>query len=357
MQEPLTDAILEHLPYPAFIVEDLLVTRTNTAAAELQLSVGTNIRELICVGAQEYAVFQSGKLYLQLNLSGTVCSACVTNQQNAHLFCILSGYGSNELRAMAHIASYLGGPLQNAISGIEQLTRNLPDPKDPAIRESIGQINRSLYQIIRSTKNMTDISASPRRRADQFRYLDANALISEFVEKLQAKTLDRQRTFTFVGFKKPVFTMIDAYAFERAFYNLISNAVKFSPESGTIRIKLSTSGNRLYLTVENSCILPSVQATQIFERYLREPGLEEDRYGIGLGISVVRNVASAHHGTLLITRKEPNTFVCVMSIAIREKPFDTLNSPLKIGISEAGGMDISYIELSDILSNEQYETI
>jgi len=357
MQNDHTVSIPEHIPGAAFLVEDRTVTQVNAAAEQRQIPVGANIRELICVGSQEYDSFSSGKLYLQLNVAGIRYDACVTPHQGVHLFCISSDYESAELQILARAASHLRESLQNALIGADRLSGSIPDSADSSTRKSLGQVNRSLHQMLRSVGNMSDASKFPRHRLEHFVCSDAKALFAEIAEKVHTKVDPLNRTIIFTGLNKQVFTMMDAPALERAFYNLINNAVKFSPEGSTIRAKVSTAGNRLYITVENTCTAASSQAAQFFDRYLREPGLEDRRFGIGLGLSVVRNIAIAHHGTFLVSKPNKNTVRCTMTLAVLAESHPVLNSSCRLKIDYSGGMDTALVELSDILPDEMYENI
>ena len=355
MQNCHAENILEHLPYAGFVVKDYIITQLNGSAEQLQIQVGANIRELICIGSQEYDSFRSGKLYLQLNVLGMYYHACVSPYQDAHLFCILSEYATKELHTLSIAAAHLREPLQHALTGIEQLSENLSDTQDATVQESLGQLNKSIYRLIRSVKNMTDASAAPTHRPDHFKRLDACAHLAELAEKLQAQSSVLKRTFTFSGLEKSVYTMLDTNALDRGIYNLISNAVQFSSEFSTINMKVSTAGNRLFITIENNNP-SSIRTTQFFDRYLRDLTFEDSRFGIGLGLSVARNVAIAHHGTLLVTEKNANTVSCTMTLAIAEESSNILRSP-HMQIDQTGGIDPFYVELSDILPDKLYRQI
>ena len=349
--------ILDLVGNAAFIVKDRIITHANNAAQQRQVLTGANIREYICVGSQEYDSFHSGKLYLQLNITGIFYTACVTSYKESHLFTILSNYDSNELQALALAATHLKGPLQNILSGVSQLSKDLPNSENSANKEAVAQISKNLYRLIRAVGNMTDASSAPANRIRQFVYGDITQAFKEWVDKIKVRLTSINRTLSFSGLSKPIYTMFDGHSVERALYNLISNAVKFSPEYSEIMLKVSSVGNRLYITVENNCLTSPIRATQFFDHYLREPGIEEDRFGIGLGLSVVRNIALAHHGTLLITHKENNVISSSITLAITDNSTNVLKSPINIKVDYSGGLDLSFVELSDVLLDHAYEEL
>ena len=356
MQEPSTPRIPEYLDCAAFLVENNLITQANPSAINHGVSVGANILDMIRIGSQEYTSFQSGKLYLQLDIAGMNHHAGVTIHEGAHLFCIHSNYESSELQALALASSHLREPLQKALMGIELLTNKLTDDESDALSPQINQINHGLHQLLRTIGNMSDASSFPQIRLSLFEYLDMQSLFWEFSETLRAYSPNLNRTFRFSGPGKPVYTMADRQALERAFYNLISNAVKFSPAGSTINITMSAEGKRLQFTVENVCESTSIPAVQYFDRYLRKPGIEDLRYGIGLGLPVIRTIAFAHRGTLLVMPAKSGKITFTMSIAIQNNNAHVLNAPNGFRLNITGGYDTSLVELSDVLTNDMYAT-
>lgn len=350
-------SIPEYLDCAAFLVEEDTVTQVNAEARNRQILAGMSIREMIRVGSQEYASFRSGKLYLELHVAGVTYRAGVTVHEGAHLFCILSDYSSTELQALALAANDLRDSLQIALIGAELLSANISDSEREAISKNVGQINHGLFRLLRTVRNMSDAASFPQFRIELFEYRDARAVFGEFVEKLQANSQSMNHIFRYTGPSLSVFTMMDRDALERAFYNLISNAVKFSPEGSTIHIRLKPMGDRLYLTVENTRAPSDISVLQYFDRYLRQPGIEDMRYGIGLGLPVIRTIASAHHGTLLVEPKKGENIAFTMTVAIREDSTSLLYSPFDLRLNVTGGYDTALVELSEILPNSKYETI
>lgn len=130
----------------------------------------------------------------------------------------------------------------------------------------------------------------------------------------------------------PIFSLIDTDKMERAVYNMLSNAMKFAPSGSTIKVKLTRNGNKLYLSVQDSGsgMDPALRSTA-FSRYLRSPGIEDSRYGLGLGMLLIRTAATLHGGTVLLEQPENGGFRITMSIEIRKPVDNTLRSPRPAG--------------------------
>ena len=141
---------------------------------------------------------------------------------------------------------------------------------------------------------------------------------------------------------------------EQAIYDLLSNAAKFSPPGGVITVKLTHQRDRLYLTVEDQGSgIPDNVTGRIFSMYRREAGIEDGRYGLGLGISLAHQVAAAHGGTLLIEKSESGGTKVTMTLTIRKPIGAPLRSTGPV-VDTTGGWDPALVGLSDVLPSEAF---
>jgi len=83
-------------------------------------------------------------------------------------------------------------------------------------------------------------------------------------------------------------------------YNLLDNALKYSPNEPTIKVLLQENADHIALTVQDNGLgIPSEYKTKIFEKFFRVPtGDVHNIKGYGLGLSYVSSVIKAHGGTV-----------------------------------------------------------
>lgn len=87
---------------------------------------------------------------------------------------------------------------------------------------------------------------------------------------------------------------------ERAIQNLLDNALKFTPEGGTIAVELTPHNKAVKVQVRDSG--PGISAeeqTQIFERY-RQVGSDQARQGVGLGLAIVKKIMELHNTSIRV---------------------------------------------------------
>ena len=95
---------------------------------------------------------------------------------------------------------------------------------------------------------------------------------------------------------------IDAAAIGQALANLVDNAIKYSTERKTLRVRAERVGDDVHLSVEDEGIgIPATEHARIFEKFYRVGRSEtQGRRGSGVGLALVRHVAEAHGGRVTV---------------------------------------------------------
>lgn len=336
--------MLEQIPQPGFLVQEGRILQVNQAAQALLLAPGMAFPPMLGTGAEEYAAFREGQLCLTLTIADQLRGAVVSRIGDCDLVVLDSQEDAAEFRSMALVSMALRRPLMQAISSAQQLSGDAP---------ASDKMHQSLMQMLRLVSNLSDISRY--QTGCRMETRDVDSFLLELFEKAAALTEGRV-SLSYTGLKQPVFSLIDPEQMERAVWNILSNCICFTPQGGCIHASLTRHGNMLNLTVQDtgSGIAESVQGT-LFHRYLRQPGIEDSRYGLGLGLSMIRTVAANHGGTVLICRKQEGTRI-TMTLAIRQDNQSQLRSPV-FRPDYAGGWDHGLVELSDCLPAERYRNL
>ena len=97
----------------------------------------------------------------------------------------------------------------------------------------------------------------------------------------------------------PVTVAADAELLQFAVYNLLANAIKYSPEASLVRVALRACPDNVLLAVsDNGCGIEPAEQTHIFERFYRARKQEESVPGSGVGLSLVKEIVTQHGGTI-----------------------------------------------------------
>ena len=346
--------LIKYIPQPAFLVKDGVIIAVNPSASALLISEGASVSEMITLGASDYAAFKSGKLYLELKAGRAWGSVC----DDAHLFCMEENYSSPALRAFALAAQHLRTPLSTAVSGAEILMQNDTMQENADLKQYVGQINRSLYQMLRAICNMSDISQLGAQINTKLELVNVSSVFDDIFEKAAHLARDSQRKLTFTGLKTNVDCAVDVQLLERIVLNLLSNAIKFSPTGDTIKSTLKLKDKRLTFTIENNIQDSNAGFySNAFNRFLREPGIESGQTGIGLGMSVISRAVAAHNGTVLLDTTKKTGAKVAVSLPIRTEIKPELKAPAILLEGYTGGIDNFLVELSEVLPSNYYESV
>lgn len=338
--------MLDLLIRPGFCVKEHRIEKVNQAAQGLLISPGTDVRTLLLTGQEEYASFQGGCLYVMLNLSPSGCGAAVTRVDGWDVFLLNQKEDEQELRSLALAALELREPLSNVLA----VSRELYDRSEdltPTRQEQTARLNRGLYQMLRIVGNMSDALRCTQVFHPEVQNIDK--VFREILDKSQTLVAHAGIRLTYQGLSEEILCLADAQQLERALLNILSNAVKFTPQGGTIAVSLTRHRQMLWLQVlDSGSGIAQTVLHSIYHRYLRQPTLEDLRWGIGLGMVLIRAAAANHGGTVLIDQPEGAGTRITMTLPIRQDTGDILRSPV-FRVDYAGELDHTLIELSDCL--------
>ncbi|MDX2162582.1 MAG: CHASE2 domain-containing protein [bacterium] len=200
---------------------------------------------------------------------------------------------------MIRMASHdLNNPLTNisiTVALIKEDSGDLPIPD--AYQQAFDRIERASNQM---RVIIEDILSLERARSNALirAPLDFCALVSQVCEHAQHDALAKAQTF--LTDLEPEIPPVsgDAAQLRQVIQNLVGNAIKYTPEGGTITVRLLSDIDRLLLEVEDTGYgIPEADQKSIFREFFRaRSGATASIKGTGLGLSLVKSVVTAHEG-------------------------------------------------------------
>lgn len=337
--------MLDLLLRPGFCVKDHQIVYANPAARSLLLNAGMDIRELLLTGREEYDSFREGCLYLQLTIAGG-CGVSVYAAENQHIFLLDQESDDDALRAMSLAARELREPLAGMQMALGQLS-----PEKEGDQEHLARLNRGVHQILRILGNMSDAYSCDAAAALELR--NVPQVLESIFERAVSHVANAGMTLHFQNEAGSVLSLADEQLLERAVWNILSNAIKFSPKGSALHAHLGRRGRTLILSITDpgSGIAESLQGN-LFRRYLRQPGIEDGRFGLGLGMVLIRSAAARHGGTVLIDQPKDSGTRITLTLPIRQDT-SMLRSPV-LRVDYTGEQDHGLVELADCLPLKAY---
>jgi signal transduction histidine kinase len=134
--------------------------------------------------------------------------------------------------------------------------------------------------------------------------MDLAALSRRLTEAMQATTEDH--TLTVIA---PATLLVsgDESRIEQVLTNLISNAIKYSPEGGPIAVRVEIAGREAQVCVSDAGIgIPAAERERLFERFHRATNAQAQRIrGFGLGLYISQAIVTAHGGRIWLAGADP----------------------------------------------------
>lgn len=348
--------MLDLMVCPGFCVKENKIVKLNQAAESLLFPLGGDVSELLRTGREEYAEFTGGCLYLTVSVSGAEWGFSVSRMGDFDVFILEQDADHAELQAMALAARELREPLTSVMTTADRLFPMAALDNDPATRDQVARLNRGLFQMLRVISNMSDANRCDTGASARMETLDICAFFQEVFARAEELVSHTGISLTFENISQRIYCLVDSERMERAVLNILSNAIKFTPKGGTIEAKLTRRGAKLYLTVQdNGDGIPENLRGRVHSRYLRQPALEDGRYGIGLGMVLIRSAAAIHGGTVLIDHPGGRGTRITLTMAIRQDSSGTVRAGA-LRVDYAGERDHALIELSDTLPVSLYDS-
>jgi signal transduction histidine kinase len=110
---------------------------------------------------------------------------------------------------------------------------------------------------------------------------------------------------------------------DRAITNIVSNAIKYTPENGNINIRLTNSDNIAEIAITDTGIgIPEEALPHLFEEFYRAPNAKAQiKEGTGLGLIITKDIVTRYGGTIRVSSREGegSTFTILLPLTEEQK--------------------------------------
>jgi len=130
---------------------------------------------------------------------------------------------------------------------------------------------------------------------------DVAAMLQTIADAIEADAASRGIALSFEGLDEPVWTKVDPVRFDQIVWNLLSNALKFTPRGGSVSVHLTCEADKLRIDVTDTGLgIETPLLPHIFEMFSQ--GSEARRKtggGMGIGLALVKQLVEMHAGSVL----------------------------------------------------------
>lgn len=152
-----------------------------------------------------------------------------------------------------------------------------------------------------------------------FQETDLNHLMEDIIKRLQPLAAAKEVSLEWTAVKE-VHADADAMKLSLAISNLVDNAVKYTPEGGTVEVSLDADHQNAFISVADTGIgIPEDEVNRIFERFYRvDKTRDRETGGTGLGLSITHSTIMMHKGSIKVNSKEEEGTTILVRIPLKQ---------------------------------------
>jgi PAS domain S-box-containing protein len=250
-------------------------------------------------GVITFITSASSRLYgpRDVRLAEELAQRAALSIENARLFAEAQRAIKIREDVLAIVSHDLGNPLSNIelaiyiFRGMEQIDTN-------QVRKFADKIQRAADEIKALIADLIDFARIQSGTFSVVISVDRlSPVVMPVIDRMRALAEAKRQTLVvdLPSSLPPV--DVDAHRVRQVVSNLVSNAIKFTPQEGTIRVSAHQRDHQIVVSVTDTGPgIPQEHLGKIFDRFWRPPGTKQK--GSGLGLSIAKGIVQAHRGTI-----------------------------------------------------------
>jgi PAS domain S-box-containing protein len=199
---------------------------------------------------------------------------------------------------LATLAHELRNPLAPIRNSVELLARSELPPRAEAAREIIDRQLRHMTHLVDDLLDVSRITAGRVRL--RIEPLDLKAVLAQAIEASQPGLTAQRHTLTLSAPDEPLYVAGDRVRLPQVFVNILSNAIKYTPEDGRINVDMRREADCVVIRVRDTGIgIPGNMLNYIFDLFAQvDRSYDRMGGGLGIGLTLARRLVELHEGSI-----------------------------------------------------------
>ena len=265
-------------------------------------------------------------------------------------------FTEEELKTLADVLPNIALQLRTSMATLYTAVDRLVPPetreKDARTDRSAAVFYQSYYQMYRIISNLTDAGHLFDRQKFELYDDDIVGLCRRVCEEVEFLFSLCGVRLDFTADRDSRIIGMDAAALRKLLLNLLSNALKFTPKGGSVRVRVKSEGKFIKISVADTGRgMNGETLAHLFDRFVDGEQDPMPPRGLGLGLPICRRIAQGHGGMIVAQSEEGKGSLFTVSLPAVRSGRVRLNDS---GSDYAGGFNATLVELSDALKPEAF---
>ncbi|WP_107839374.1 ATP-binding protein [Metasolibacillus meyeri] len=221
------------------------------------------------------------------------------------------------------VSHELRTPLSSILGFTELLlTKTLKPERQQKYVETIHKEAQRLTNLINDFLDLQRMESG--RQQYMMKPLHVNEIVMDVINRFQH---EKNHHVHLIDKARNVIVKADEERLVQAFVNIISNAIKFSPNGGDVAIKLENKGRMLQVAVQDEGIgIAKADISELFQKFKRLDNSARRKIGgTGLGLAICREIISMHNGDIWIESEEGSGTTVYFTLPVENKEASMLD--------------------------------
>ncbi|MBQ0000981.1 MAG: HAMP domain-containing protein [Clostridiales bacterium] len=208
---------------------------------------------------------------------------------------ILNQNGEYQKEFVSNVSHDFRSPLTSIKGYVNAiLDGTIPPEYQEKYLHIISSETERLEKLTKSLLVLNDLDI--KKRTLQKARMDINRVIRETTAVFEGTYKEKDIIVDVRLPERETMVMADEQQIKQVLYNLLDNAIKFSPSGSSITIEVKKRGSKVFVSIEDQgCGIPKDSLPKIWTRFYKtDTSRGKDRHGTGLGLSIVKEIINAH---------------------------------------------------------------
>lgn len=278
----------------------------NNQQIVLNVTVITLVLSVVFGGLALYALLENRKINKDLEANNLE----ILNQRNQLIEMSAKAEAATEakLNFFTNMSHEFRTPLTLILSPLEDLINN--EKIKPIAEKDLSLIHKNVYRLLKLINQLIDYRKIEHDKM-LLRVSENNIVefLKDILDSFQHSARKRNIDIRLVTDAQRIDVWFDVSMLDKVIFNLLSNALKFSPPNGIILAEITHNSESVFLSIkDNGPGIPEEEIDRVFEYFYQAQ--TNSAKGSGLGLSLSRDLINLHHGSISVksTRWKGTTF-------------------------------------------------